>query len=257
MKVIAISGWKRSGKDTVAGQLIETEGFKRVAFADPLKDSVAKEYGIPREHCDDPKFKEAPILHLPLNPKDAFSLGLAKMMFKECRSEDGKTPFDFHIDPSGTFMGIVGYDTAFTEREAVRQLYWTPRALCILKGSVNRTVRSDYWVQAAINEIKNNEIAAVKLVPGKNIDEQIKEGFSSNRFVISDLRYKSEVNQLRQAFGKDLITVRVNRFETCNSQGASERDLDNGTFDVIIDNKASLEELQLKVQQLVKERLND
>jgi hypothetical protein len=245
MKVVAISGWKRSGKDTVAGQLIETEGFKRVAFADPLKDSVAREYSIPREHCDDPAFKEAPILHLPLSPKDAFSLGLSKMMFKECRSEDGKTPFDFHVDPSGAFMGIVGYDTAFTEREAVKQLYWTPRALCILKGSVNRTVRSDFWVQAAINSIKG------QAEPMHKID------FDGHKnFVISDLRYQSEVNQLRQAFGKDLITVRVNRFETCNSQNASERDLDNGTFDVIIDNTASLEELQLKVQQLVKERLN-
>lgn len=245
MKVVAISGWKRSGKDTVAGQLIETEGFKRVAFADPLKDSVAREYGIPREHCDDPKYKEAPILHLPLSPKDAFSIGMAKMMFKECRTEDGKTPFDFHIDPSGAFLGVVSISSAFTEREAVGQLYWTPRALCILKGSVNRTVRSDFWVQAAINNIK---------FASTPVGKADYDGYQ--RFVISDLRYQSEVNQLRQAFGKDLITVRVNRFDTCNSDDASERDLDKGIFDVVIDNRASLDELHLKVQQLVKERLN-
>lgn len=243
MKVVAISGWKRSGKDTVAGQLIDDNNFKRVAFADPLKDSVAKEYGIPREHCDDPKFKEAPILHLPLSPKDAFSIGMAKMMFKECRTADSKTPFDFHIDPSGAFMGVVSISSAFTEREAVGQLYWTPRALCILKGSVNRTVRSDFWVQAAINSIKR--------VMNCDVPGDVCYGF-----VVSDLRYQSEVNQLRQAFGKDLITIRVNRFDTCNSDDASERDLDNGTFDVVIDNRASLEELRLKVQQLVKERIN-
>jgi len=71
-------------------------------------------------------------------------------------------------------------------------------------------------------------------------------------FVISDLRYNSELTQLRQAFGKDLVTVRVNRFDDCPSQDASERDLDNGTFDVIIENRGTLEQLLDKVKELVK-----
>lgn len=231
MKVIAISGWKRSGKDTIAEELIKQHGFQRVAFADPLKNSVASEYGIPRSHCDDPEFKEKPILHLPLTPSDAFTLGMARLIYKECRTEDGKTPFDHWIDPSGAFLGVVSYGTAFTERETVAQLYWTPRALCILKGSVNRTVRSDFWVKAAIDFIKANP---------------------DRQFVISDLRYKSELAQLKQAFGKDILTVRVNRFDDCNSQDASERDLDNGVFDVTIENRGTLEELLTKVKELVK-----
>lgn len=230
MKLIAISGWKRSGKDTIAGELINAHEFKRVAFADPLKDSVAKEYNIPREHCDDPAFKEAPILHLPLSPKDAFGLGAAQLIYKECRTADGKTPFDNWIDPSGAFLGVYSNGSAFTERETVGQLYWTPRALCILKGSINRVVRSDYWVKAAIDQIKNN--------PGN--------------YVISDLRYQSELVQLKQAFGRDIVTVRVNRFDDCNSQDASERDLDNGVFDVTIENRGTLEELLAKVKELVK-----
>lgn len=246
MKVIAISGWKRSGKDTIAEQLIKEHGFKRVAFADPLKDSVAQEYGIPRSHCDDPAFKEAPILHLPLSPRDAFGLGAAKLIYKECRTEDGKTPFDHWIDPSGAFLGVVSYGSAFVERETVAQLYWTPRALCILKGSINRTVRSDYWVKAAINKI--NDITTIHN-HGNKVNNYEKY---SNDFVISDLRYKSELNQLREAFGKNLVTVRVNRFDDCNSQDASERDLDNGTFDVVIENRGTLEELLNKVKVLVK-----
>lgn len=231
MKVIAISGWKRSGKDTIAEQLIKEHQFKRIAFADPLKDSVAQEYGIPRSHCDDPAFKEQPILHLPLSPKDAFGLGAAELIYKECRTADGKTPFDYWIDPSGAFLGVYSYGSAFTERETVAQLYWTPRALCILKGSINRVVRSDYWVKAAIDQIKANP---------------------DGLFVISDLRYKSELAQLKAAFGKDITTVRVNRFDECNSQDASERDLDNGVFDVTIENRGTLEELLAKVKELVK-----
>lgn len=239
MKVIAISGWKRSGKDTIAEQLIKEHSFKRVAFADPLKDSVAQEFGIPRSHCDDPAFKEAPILHLPLSPKDAFGVGAAKLIYKECRTQDGKTPYEFYQDPSGTFLGVVGYSSPFVERDEVGQLYWTPRALCILKGSINRTVRSDYWVKAAINKIKD-------------INTIHDFGKKETNVVISDLRYKSELGQLREAFGKELITVRVNRFDDCNSQDASERDLDNGTFDVIIENRGTLEELLAKVKVLVK-----
>ena len=242
MKVIAISGWKRSGKDTIAQQLIEAHGFKRVAFADPLKDMVSKEYNIPRNHCDDPEFKEAPILHLPLNPKDKFGVELAKIIYKECRTEDGKIPYDYHVDQAGTFLGLIDYSSIFTERAAVGQLYWTPRALCILKGSVNRTVQSDYWLAKAINDIKVEQ----------SLENNIMTNPKQLNFVISDLRYKSELTQLRQAFGKELVTVRVNRFDDCNSQDASERDLDNAKFDVIIENKGTLEELLNKVKELVK-----
>lgn len=248
MKVIAISGWKRSGKDTIAEQLIKEHSFERVAFADPLKDSVAKEYGIPRSHCDDPAFKEAPILHLPLSPKDAFGLGTAKLIYKECRTEEGKTPFDYYTDPSGAFMGVISSGSAFVEREQVAQLYWTPRALCILKGSINRTVRSDFWVKAAIDSIKSNLVMHAT----SDLEATREREAKVNNFVISDLRYKSELGQLREAFGKNLVTVRVNRFDDCNSQDASERDLDNGTFDIVIENRGTLEELLNKVKELVK-----
>lgn len=38
MKVIAISGYKPSGKDTSAEILVKDHNFMRVAFADVLKD---------------------------------------------------------------------------------------------------------------------------------------------------------------------------------------------------------------------------
>lgn len=233
MKIYAVSGYKRSGKDTTAEHLVKQYGFQRVAFADPLKDSVAKEFSIPREHCDDPAFKEKPILHLPVSPKDAFSLNLSRFMFREFRDAEGNVPMEPVTDASNTFLGLMG-------RNKVAQLYWTPRALCILKGSVNRTVRSDFWVKAAIDNV-NFLVDNFEGTPG----------FTCN-FVISDLRYQSEVNQLRQAFGKDLITVRVNRFEDCTSNDPSERDLDNAQFDVVLDNKGTLEEFLDKVDVLVK-----
>lgn len=222
MKVIALSGFKKSGKDVAADYLVKHFGFRREAFADILKDMVAEEYGVSREHMDDPRLKEAPIYHLPVSPKDEFALFLSKMLFKEFRTENNTQPLDYHIDASGTFLGLIG------RTSMPRQLYWTPRALCILKGSTNRTVASNYWTQRTIDNI-NKDMTSTDVT---NPD---------NYYVISDLRYKNEMSQLREAFGKDLITVRINRFDSVNSDDPSENDLTGEQFDVIIDNKEDME----------------
>eukprot|EP00877_Chromochloris_zofingiensis_P002864 jgi/Chrzof1/12579/UNPLg00532.t1 len=45
MKIVLLSGWMKSGKDLV-GQILVERGFKRLAFADALKEEVHKLYGI-------------------------------------------------------------------------------------------------------------------------------------------------------------------------------------------------------------------
>ena len=212
MKVVAISGWKRSGKDTAANYLVEEYGYTRVAFADVLKDMVAEEYNIPRNYCDDPDKKESALEQYPVNPQDAFSTAIVNLMHGEFRTLAGKKP-----------------------SSTSEQLYWTPRALCILKGSVNRSVTSKFWTQRAINIVRTF------------LTEDALRDLECN-FVISDLRYKSEVAQLREAFGDDLVTIRVNRFDTCESTDASERDLDDGQFDIVIENKESLSAFLRKLE---------
>lgn len=228
MKVIAISGWAKSGKDTAALHLINKFGATRVAFADILKQMTADQYKIDLESLHDQNRKESPLEQYPVNPKDGFSLNLAKFLYKEFRTINGHRALDFHIDPSGAFMGVLDY---FGNTE---QLYWTPRALAILEGSVKRTVDSSYWVQKAIDNIYDQS--------------------NKDLFVIADLRYRSEVSQLRAAFGKNLITVRVNRFDSTPSNDPSENDLNDAKFDVIIENKGTLEEFLAKVEELVNGR---
>lgn len=225
MKIIALSGQKRSGKDTVAQMLIKA-GYQRMAFADFLKDMVALEYGIPREHCDSDAHKEAPILSLPVNPRDSFSLNLSKHLYKEFRDDRGRQPSDYYLDDAGQFSGTCGRDLV--------QLYWTPRALCILKGSSNRTVTSDYWVQRLIKDVKCAQ-----------------DSGNVQTFVISDLRFRSEVEQLKAAFGDSLVTVRINRFDTNPSADASENDLNDHKFDIVIENRGTLEELDNKIKELL------
>lgn len=49
MKVILLSGWSTSGKDTVGKILEKSHGAKLFAFADVLKQIVAKEFDFPIE----------------------------------------------------------------------------------------------------------------------------------------------------------------------------------------------------------------
>lgn len=227
MLIMAISGWKQNGKDSVADYLIAKHGATRVSFADPLKDMAAKEYGVPREAFDKPELKEQPIASMPVDPQDAFSGMLAEFMFKEFRTGTGLQPSGFrYVD--GKFVGVI--PSAFSKGMAMElPLYWTPRALAILKGSSNRAVRSDFWVSQAIDLAKSK----------------------GGLIVISDLRYKSELAQMREAFGDNMITLRVQRYDTSPSIDPSERDLDDGKFDFHIDNRGTLQDLYDKMEALL------
>jgi hypothetical protein len=52
MKIIWLSGWAGSGKDTMAEILCKKLDYHRFAFADSLKDIVAQENNFPRSWCD-------------------------------------------------------------------------------------------------------------------------------------------------------------------------------------------------------------
>jgi hypothetical protein len=224
MKIVAVSGWKRSGKDTLCDYLTN-HGATRVSFADPLKDMVSEEYGIPRADLDDQSKKEAPILSLPVDPQDAFTRAITQLMVREFRTADGRAPEDFDFSCNEGLLvndgGIVIYEP----------LFWTPRALAIFKGSGNRSVDPDYWTRQAINKIWTSQDGLV---------------------VIPDLRFKSEVSQLKKVFGDDLTTVRINRFDRSPSTDASERDLDNAEFNHIIENRGTLEEFYAKIDTMLR-----
>lgn len=228
MKVLMISGWKGSGKDTVAEFLIKEHGFKRVAFADPLKDMVAEEYGIPREWCDDRQHKEAPLLRYRVSPKDSFSRTVAETMALEFRTEDGKAPQGFTYE-NGEFYGVCKDEDGIFRDKPV---FWTPRALCILKGSTNRSVTSSYWIKRAVEGMLKDD---------------------GGLYVISDARYRSEISQVSELVGKEKVTsLRVNRFDSAESVDSSERDLDNYEFDVVVENRSTKEELFRKVRSALK-----
>lgn len=185
-RVIALSGYKGSGKDTAASYLVSEYSYKQLSFAAKLKDLVANTYRVPREDLDNPHLKESPLFSYPTIPLDPFSQTVHLML-----------------------------------KDELSQGYWTPRALCILEGSVKRAVYSNYWVKEIIDEIVAN--------PTVN-------------YVISDLRYKSEADTLKM-FLPSVELVRVVRFDSVSTNDPSERNLDTYSFDNYIPNKGTREDL--------------
>lgn len=213
--IMSLSGFKNSGKDTVAKILVENYGFTRIAFADTLKDMASKMYNIPRSFFDDPDKKENPILSLPVESKDKFAEMLHSFMLGEFRDEFGNPP----------------RSSSFSQTQS-EPLYHTPRSLAILLGSINRSVRSDFWVAQALRQIN-----------------------PSYDYVITDMRYRSELDQIVQ-YAKNTdqkaTSVRIDRFDVSPSKDPSEVDLINVKMNFTLDNRGSVEDLTNKVHKLMK-----
>jgi hypothetical protein len=207
--VIALSGWKKSGKDFMAEFLVKEYGFQRHAFADTLKEMTAEQYGVPLADMYDQNKKEMPLHQYPVDPRDDFSLMIAKFMVREFKTEDGASPVSATrgLEPTPQVWGVVD------GRDTPQKLFWTPRALLILEGSCKRSVTTNYWVERTIAKMS-----------------------SGSAYVIPDLRYRSEIDALRKVLGDSVICMRVERFATTDSVDPSERDLDGYQFDHTLDN---------------------
>lgn len=186
-RLIAVSGHRGSGKNTTADWLTEKYKYIQVSFAAKLKDMVSALYQVPREDLDHPTRKEMPLVNLPVIPTDAFTEALHSRLQSELSSG-----------------------------------YWTPRALCILEGSVKRSVYANYWVKQVLGEVIENP---------------------NSRYVITDLRYKSEVDVLNMLF-PEVLLLRVERKGlVLTTQDPSERDLDDYPFETRILNHGTIQDL--------------
>lgn len=185
-KLIAISGWKGAGKDTIGVHLMNEYGYRPISFAYELKNMVASLYGVERSWMDDRTKKDMPLMNMPAIPTDAFSRTIHEML-----------------------------------RDELSSGYWTPRALCILEGSIKRSVHANYWVKKVIDYMLND----------------------SHNYVITDMRYSNEADVLK-LFIPSTLTLRVERLNhSITTQDPSERDLDNYTFDRIVHNNTTIPDL--------------
>lgn len=181
-QVIALSGWKGSGKDFAADYLVGNYGFRRLALADVLKEMVADLFNIPISACHDRILKETGITKYPVRAVDPFSETIHTLLATELQNQ-----------------------------------YWTPRAMCILLGSICRSVDPNFWVQRVVDTIKKDPMG---------------------RYVITDVRYQNEVQVLRQQL-PGITLARVLRAPGPGTADPSENDLNDYVFPNILDNRGS------------------
>lgn len=171
MILIGLCGAKGSGKDTAADYLVTNYGYQRLAFADALKEEVARIYQVPVSLLNDRDLKEEPMpMLLGKSPRQVMQeYGVAK------REQD---PY-YWIDELREVLDCTDYgvndryvitDVRFpNEVEYIREYNneYTPRDADIAR--VVRIMRSDivlddkHTSENALNHFKFPEI---RNVPG-------------------------------------------------------------------------------------------
>ena len=247
--IIGISGRIGSGKDTV-GKIIQyliclelntlaphqfsfkdfvkstasneiQSGFKIKKFADKLKDLVCMLIGCTREQLEDREFKEK-------------ELGEE---WDRVISSDGKVhlPDDY---PDLEYSKL------------------TPRLLLQLLGTEygREIIHPNIWVNSLMSEYF---CVQSDLAPN---------GIDCPNWIITDMRFPNEMEAVKKKGG---ITIRVNRpCDICGGSGYhkmscpvsksgehySEKALDNAEFDYVIDNNGTIEELIVKIKDILIER---
>jgi hypothetical protein len=226
MQILALSGWKGSGKDTCADYLVSRYGYKRLSFADKMKDDAAVKWNVPREWFDDRTMKEKALPQYPALVEDAWATTVMPMLFGHLRSIDNERAQSYDIF-AGKVIGIFYIDAESGEQGLTierRPLYHTPRSIAVNEGLSARVVDPEIWVRKAFESCK----------PG-------------DKLVISDLRLKSEARCLKKLGAK---LVRLLRFDSSPETDASERDLDDYPFDEYVQNRGTVEELMERCDQL-------
>lgn len=224
--IIAISGKKQSGKDTV-GNIIQyltaddtsdkalsfiklgynIDGYhnskwKVKKFADKLKDIVSLILGCTREQLEDEAFKNTEL------EKDWWC-------FK------------------GRNGSLISY-TEDSKRSTEDLIKPTPRLLLQLIGTEGGRdlIHPNIWVNSTLADYNKD-----------------------SKWIITDCRFKNEADAVKEKGG---IVIRVNS-KRCNQNDyhASEIDLDDyNNFNYVIENDGSIEELVEKVREiLVKENV--
>jgi hypothetical protein len=228
--IIAISGKKESGKDTVGSiiqyltskcsdlndnyrtyqQFLENNGgYERInynqhyqtdwqvkKFADKLKDIVCLLVGCTKEQLEDQTFKET-------------ALGS-----------------NWEIDRTS-----YGFDS---------NIQFTPRILLQQIGTelFRNQLHPDIWVNSLFSEYTKNHYFRNSTV-WSPVTRAIESEYP--RWIITDLRFKNEKKRIEEMGG---ITIRVSRFEQeIENEHPSETELDNEFFRYTILNEGTIEEL--------------
>lgn len=278
--IIGISGKIGSGKDTV-GKIIQciiyaeqTELYKKDTkfikecfdidngdnveltiaskweikkFADYLKDIVCGLIGCTKEQLENREFKEKELgkewnKYIIFNVIDNYIYSIFDNWYEA--QESLKDIQLRHYRAENKKLTTI----------EVKEEQMTPRLLLQLMGTEcgRNIIHPNVWVNALMSKYKMSYV--------QHKDIEYVEHKQYPNWIITDTRFPNELQAVKDRGG---VSIRVNRgrtggeiLEDKNSEHPSETSLDTATFDYVIHNDGSIEELIEKVKEiLIKEKI--
>ena len=190
--IIGLVGKKGAGKSTI-GKFLEPRGFKRVAFAGPLKEILSKTFDIPLDVLNDPSAKENYSLSLRLDKESVMRI-LANaapyhpIPFTVLSKVLKNIPDTFITNPR-QLMQVVGTDVF---RNYVDKDYWLrcfENQILIGQDYVCEDVR----FPNELDTIKNKLLG--KIVVVERSGPHIFDPHISEQLITNDYDYKINNNQ--------------------------------------------------------------
>lgn len=240
MKLIAIVGKKRSGKDTIAEIIKQEYSAYSLAFADVLKDALWDAYNLSRVHEEGaPIYKRSDFdtvqgeedrrsENVLISNKQAAKILISAVEYLQC---------NYNLDGGIIRSSDFDHKYEITKKVMQNKKTWSIRTLMQWLGTdiVTEMIDKQFWVKIVINRI---------------IDMQGRSD-SPDYVIITDGRLLHEVNAIR-TLGVKLIHVRrdINNSEV--DTHISENGIEPLPGEIIIENNGSLEDLKLKVLEVLK-----
>jgi len=221
MNLIAISGKANSGKNTIASIInkLTNNKYEEKSFANKLKDIVCLLIGCTREELEDREFKE-----------------------KELSEEWWYYTNTLFYNENKKLIPYLKTDKSLHNNTNWYIIKLTPRLLLQLLGTEcgRQIIHPNIWINSLFVDYKGHFIGTV--------NNKKQYGKKLPNWIITDLRFKNELEAIKNRNG---IIIRINRNNIQLSNHLSETDLDNSTFDYVIDNDSSIEELEEKIKQIL------
>jgi hypothetical protein len=212
--IIGMIGSKGAGKDTAALALIK-DGFKRVSFADPLKELARMAFGLNSELFINPEFKDVPLIKDNTTPITEKNIELLIECLNNLVGVNPKLVNDITA-------ACVDKGSFSTPREL---LQWLGTDLC------REVVDKNIWLNIAKKEIAKH-----------------------SNVVVTDVRFKNEADLIRELGGSTIQIFRMGEsYNTPKDSHSSENDLTDHYADVTLTNSCCITQLHRKARNAVKQ----
>ena len=207
--IIGISGRARSGKDTVANIMITKFNFKKLSFADPLKEFCSQAFNIPLNYFHDDDKKDSP-LPMPITVTEQH-LGV----LVTCLADAGCIVTPNHINE----INLKGLGLIFVSPRNILQIVGTDLCRGVFGNSV--------WINIFKNKISKAE----------------------GNFIITDLRFLNERQVIKDLGGYNFLVIRPSQTPISLDAHESELlGISPEKIDVTILNDSTINSLQREIE---------